>query len=127
MPRGRIERGPSPECRQYPQTRKAQPAILLLGHRNVAHPLGAWEPECRQESVHSGILIRRLEPSRMRTTKIVYWEEDGSWIGYLQEFPDYWTQGDTWEDLESHLRDLYADLTSGDLLGIRRVADIAVA
>ncbi len=63
----------------------------------------------------------------MRTTKIVYWEEDGSWIGYLQEFPDYWTQGDTWEDLESHLRDLYADLTSGDLLGIRRVADIAVA
>ncbi|MCY4536156.1 MAG: type II toxin-antitoxin system HicB family antitoxin [Bryobacterales bacterium] len=63
----------------------------------------------------------------MRTTKIVYWEEDGSWIGCLQEFPDYWTQGDTWEDLESHLRDLYADLTSGDLLGIRRVADIAVA
>ena len=63
----------------------------------------------------------------MRTTKIVYWEQDGSWIGYLQEFPDYWTQGDTWEDLESHLRDLYADLTSGDLLGIRRVADIAVA
>ena len=63
----------------------------------------------------------------MRTTKIVYWEEDGSWIGYLQEFPDYWTQGDTWEDLESHLRDLYADLTSGGLLGIRRVADIAVA
>ena len=63
----------------------------------------------------------------MRTTKIVYWEQDGSWIGYLREFPDYWTQGDTWEDLESHLRDLYADLTSGDLLGIRRVADIAVA
>lgn len=63
----------------------------------------------------------------MRTTKIVYWEEDGSWIGYLQEFPDYWTQGDTLEDLESHLRDLYADLTSGGLLGIRRVADIAVA
>ena len=63
----------------------------------------------------------------MRTTKIVYWEEDGSWIGYLQEFPDYWTQGGTLEDLESHLRDLYADLTSGGLLGIRRVADIAVA
>ena len=63
----------------------------------------------------------------MRTTKTVYWEEDGSWIGYLQEFPDHWTQGDTLEDLESHLRDLYADLTSGDLLGIRTVADLAVA
>ncbi len=63
----------------------------------------------------------------MHRAKIVYWEEDGSWIGYLQEFPDYWTQADTLEDLESHLRDLYADLASGDLPGIRRVADIAVA
>ena len=63
----------------------------------------------------------------MHTVKIVYWEEDGSWIGYLQEFPDYWTQGDTPEDLEAHLRDLYADITSGELPGIRRVADIAVA
>ena len=68
-----------------------------------------------------------MERDSMHRAKIVYWEEDGSWIGYLQEFPDYWTQGDTLEDLESHLRDLYADLASGDLPGIRRVADIAVA
>ncbi len=63
----------------------------------------------------------------MNTAKIVYSEEDGSWIGYLREFPDYWTQGDTLEDLESHLRDLYNNLTSDELPGIRRVADIAVA
>ena len=63
----------------------------------------------------------------MHTAKIVYREEDGSWIGYLQEFPDYWTQGDSLEDLESHLRDLYKDFTSDELPGIRRVADIAVA
>ena len=24
----------------------------------------------------------------MQTAKIVYWEEEGSWIGYLEEFPD---------------------------------------
>ena len=64
-----------------------------------------------------------LEESSMQTAKIVYWEEAGSWLGYLQEFPDYWTQGDTLEDLETHLRDLYQNLTSGDLPGIRRVAD----
>ena len=63
----------------------------------------------------------------MRTAKIVYWEDDSSWIGYLAEFPDYWTQGETLEDLQSHLRDLYVDLTSDELRGIRRVADIAVA
>ena len=63
----------------------------------------------------------------MQTAKIVYWEEEGAWIGYLEEFPDYWTQGDTLEELESHLCDLYKDLTSDELPRIRRVADIAVA
>ena len=63
----------------------------------------------------------------MPTAKIVYWEDDGSWLGYLQEFPDYWTQGDSFEDLEVHLGDLYKDLTSGELPGVRKVADIAVA
>jgi len=63
----------------------------------------------------------------MQTAKIVYWEEEGSWIGYLEEFPDYWAQGDTPEDLKSHLCDLYKDLTSDELPGIRRVAHIAVA
>ena len=53
----------------------------------------------------------------MQTTKIVYWEDDGRWLGYLQEFPDYRTQGDTLDDLEAHLRDLYLDLTSGVLRG----------
>ena len=61
------------------------------------------------------------------TVRIVYWEEEGAWLGYLEEFPDYWTQGDTLDDLQAHLRDLYADLTSGALPGIRRVADLAVA
>lgn len=69
---------------------------------------------------------RHSEKGSMRTAKIVYWQEEGAWIGYLEEFPDYWTQGDTLEDLESHLCDLYKDLTSDELPGIRRVADIAV-
>ena len=63
----------------------------------------------------------------MQTTKIVYWKDEGRWLGYLQEFPDYWTQGDTRDDLEAHLLDLYVDLTSGVLTGIRRVTDLAVA
>ena len=60
-------------------------------------------------------------------TKFVYWQEEDAWLGYLQEFPDYWTQGETLDDLKVHLRDLYADLTDGDLPGIRRIADLAVA
>ena len=47
----------------------------------------------------------------IRTTQFVYWEEDGAWLGYLHEYPDYWTQGETLDDLKDHLRDLYADIT----------------
>ena len=46
----------------------------------------------------------------MQKINIVYWEEEGAWLGYLQEYPDYWTQGETLEDLKEHLRDLCQDL-----------------
>jgi hypothetical protein len=62
----------------------------------------------------------------MQTIKIVYWEEDGAWIGYVQDYPDYWTQGETLDDLREHLRDLYRDLTSGQIPGIRKVKELVV-
>lgn len=63
----------------------------------------------------------------MNTVKYVDWEEDGSWLGYLLEFPDYWTQGETLDDLEEHLSDLFRDLTSGQNSGIRRVDELIVS
>ncbi|MHC4406699.1 MAG: type II toxin-antitoxin system HicB family antitoxin [Planctomycetota bacterium] len=62
----------------------------------------------------------------MQVVKIVLWEEEGSWLGYLQEYPDYWTQGETLEDLKEHLKDLYEDVTSGEIPGIRRVEELIV-
>ena len=46
----------------------------------------------------------------MAAVKIVYWEEDSAWLGYLLDYPDYWTQGETLEDLKAHLKDLYQDI-----------------
>ncbi len=63
----------------------------------------------------------------MRSVKFVYWEEDGAWIGYFQEYPDYWTQGESLDDLKSHLKDLYGDLTGGQLPGIRKVDELILA
>jgi predicted RNase H-like HicB family nuclease len=54
----------------------------------------------------------------MQTVKIIVWEEDGAWLGYLVEWPDYWIQGETEDDLMEHHRDLYEDLTSGEIPGI---------
>jgi predicted RNase H-like HicB family nuclease len=55
----------------------------------------------------------------MKTVKIIYWEEKGLWLGYLTEYPDYWTQGETLEDLKDHLRDLFQDITSVQIPELR--------
>jgi predicted RNase H-like HicB family nuclease len=62
----------------------------------------------------------------MQKIKYVRWEEDGAWIGYLQDYPDYWTQGETLEDLQAHLRDLYQDLTGGEIAGVRKVDELVI-
>jgi predicted RNase H-like HicB family nuclease len=63
----------------------------------------------------------------MKTARIVYWQNENHWLGYFEEFPDYMTQGETLEDLREMLRSLYEDLTSGEIPGIRRVEELAVA
>jgi hypothetical protein len=62
----------------------------------------------------------------MEPLRIIYWEEDGAWIGYLDEYPDYWTQGDTLDDLRTHLQDLYRDLSDGVIPGARKRGDLEV-
>ena len=61
------------------------------------------------------------------TVKITYWQEkDGMFLGYLNDFPDHWTQGESLEDLKEHLKDL-ADLFSGEPVpGIRKVEELEV-
>ena len=54
----------------------------------------------------------------MQTVKYVVWPHDGTWLGYLQDYPDYWTQGETL-DLKDHQKDLYLDLSAGHIPGAR--------
>lgn len=60
------------------------------------------------------------------TIRYVYWQEEDVWLGYLEEFPDYWTQGVNLDDLQEHLKDLHKDLTSGAIPNVRRVAELHV-
>jgi predicted RNase H-like HicB family nuclease len=62
----------------------------------------------------------------MSAARHVHWQDSGMWLGYFEEFPDYLTQGESLRALEENLRDLYQDLTSGELPGIRRVAELSV-
>ena len=62
----------------------------------------------------------------MESIKFIYWQDTGQWLGYLQDYPDYWTQGESIEDLQDHLRDLYRDLTSGEISGVRKLAELTL-
>jgi len=59
--------------------------------------------------------------------RYVYWQDGEAWLGYLEEFPAYLTQGDSLADLEEHPLDLHADLTSGAIPCVRRVGELQAA
>ena len=44
-----------------------------------------------------------------------YWEaEEGGYIGFLNQYPDHWTEGDSIEELEEMLASLYDDIMEFD-------------
>ena len=62
----------------------------------------------------------------MTTLRYTYWQEDDAWLGYLEEYPDDWTQGETLDDLIEHLKDLYQDLSGGTIPGARRAGELTI-
>ena len=49
----------------------------------------------------------------METKKFIYYQEEEMFVGWLEEFPDYRSQGETLDELEENLRDIYNDCASG--------------
>ena len=45
----------------------------------------------------------------MQSERFTYWQDGDAWIGFFQDYPDYWTQGKSLADLKKHLKDLYKD------------------
>ena len=63
----------------------------------------------------------------MQTVKFVHWQDGDAFLGYLQDYPDYWTQGETLDDLKAHLVELHQDIASGELPGLRRVDELVLS
>ena len=67
----------------------------------------------------------------MQKLKFVYWQDGNAFLGYLVDYPDYWTQGESFDDLKAHLLDLYRDIEggedieSGEIPGIRDARNLA--
>lgn len=62
----------------------------------------------------------------MKSIRYVHWQDDDMWLGYLEDYPDYMTQGETIRELEENLRDIYVDVTSGAIPCVRKVAELQV-
>ena len=62
----------------------------------------------------------------MKMQKYIYWQEDQMYFGYFEDYSDYWTQGETREELEENLIDIYNELTGGAIPCVRRVAELQV-
>jgi predicted RNase H-like HicB family nuclease len=63
----------------------------------------------------------------MTTIRYIYWQDGNTWLGYIEEFPDYMTQGESLDELKENLKDLYDDLVSGQIPGVRRAAELKIA
>ena len=67
------------------------------------------------------------EANFMRTIKFTYWQDDDFFLGFLNEYPDYQTQGKTKEELTENLKDLLADFESGQVPFARKIEELLVA
>jgi predicted RNase H-like HicB family nuclease len=63
----------------------------------------------------------------MDKAKFTYWQDDDMWLGYLEDYPNYMTQGETLIELEENLKDIFKELTSGNIRQVRKVAELELA
>jgi predicted RNase H-like HicB family nuclease len=64
--------------------------------------------------------------SKMETIKFVYYQEDDMWVGWLEDYPDYRTQGATIEELKENLKDIFQDIHGGKIPQVRRIGELTV-
>lgn len=63
----------------------------------------------------------------MKTTEFTHWQDGNYFLGFLNDYPGYRIQRMSKEESESDLRDLLADLESGEVPYVRKVEELFVA
>jgi hypothetical protein len=70
---------------------------------------------------------RRQEKAEMSTVEYTYWRDGDTYLGFLNDHPDYWTQGDTKPELIENLKDILEDIASGEVPFVRTVEQLVLA
>ncbi|CAN5652169.1 hypothetical protein BH20ACI4_BH20ACI4_27700 [soil metagenome] len=63
----------------------------------------------------------------MKTIKYTFWQDGEFFIGFLNDYPDYETQGYSKEELLENLKSLLSDIESEEIPFIRKVEEFAIA
>lgn len=56
----------------------------------------------------------------MNNFRMIYWQENDFWLGYIEEYPDYQTQGLTLEELKENVIDIYNDIKAGLVPNVKK-------
>ncbi len=63
----------------------------------------------------------------MKTVKYTFWQDNEFFVGFLNDFPDYETQGLSKEELLENLKSLLEDIETKEIPYIRKVEELAIA
>lgn len=63
----------------------------------------------------------------MKSVKYTYWRDGAYYLGYLNDYPDYLTQGLSKEELIANLKELLRDMDSDEIPYIRKIEEFMPA
>lgn len=63
----------------------------------------------------------------MKELRITWWKTEQFYLGYLNEYPDYMTQGISKDDLVLNLKSLLEDIESNEIPYIKKTETLMVA
>lgn len=63
----------------------------------------------------------------MRTLEYTYWQDGDFFIGHLNDYPDYETQGYSKDELVENLKDLLGDFETNQVPFVRKVEELVLA
>ncbi len=60
----------------------------------------------------------------MNKFKVTYWQDGNYWLGYINDYPEYVTEGLTLEELIDNLKDIYYDISNELIPGKRLTMEL---
>jgi len=72
-------------------------------------------------------VLRKNGSNKMKELKFTWWKTEQFFLGYLNDYPDYMTQGTNKEELVDNLKSLLEDIESNEIPYIRKTETLMVA